>query len=103
MSCRSLRLGCRRLLLQFLEPSRHEVIHSTANDPNTDSFIKCEFQLLELVLERSVVPWYEISSSQPNHFRQVVPQQDWEVCFQGSAGGNNGLAQQIAQGTAFDC
>ena len=70
---------------------------------NANGFIKIEFQVLELVLERFVVPWDEISSSKSNHFGQVVPQQDWEVRFQSSAGGNNGLSQQIAQGTAFDC
>ncbi len=70
---------------------------------NTDGFIKIECQILELVLERFVVLGNEISTSEPNHFGQVVPQQDRQVRFQSGAGGNNGLSQQIAQGTAFDC
>src|ERR1017187_1871024 len=34
MSRRFLRLRCRRLLLQFREPTRHEAIKCKANDPN---------------------------------------------------------------------
>ena len=69
---------------------------------NANGFVKVEFQLLKLVLECLIVPWYEIPSSEPNHFGQVVPQQDWKVRFQSGAGGNNGLSQQITQGASFD-
>src|ERR1039458_1118411 len=34
MSLRALRMRCCRLLLQFLEPTYHEVIQSKADDPN---------------------------------------------------------------------
>ena len=41
MSRRPLRLRCCRLLLQFLEPTRHEIIQCKANDPNRfDSLLR---------------------------------------------------------------
>jgi hypothetical protein len=35
---------------------------------NADGFIEVELQFFELVLERIVVPWDEISPSQSDHF-----------------------------------